>query len=194
MRNLRNWCSPRPGSAPPPTGRLPGYCRGRSNPSAEGPRLAQSPGRARFADGVPRHRLGLLELGLVYGGACPPSAEGPPTGGIAATKGANWVTSWRLAPVRMAAKGIPLAPMRSGWRLLPGLRRSVGLGPVYSPTTNRSEGPTIHHGSGPINLAGCSQFGSSKIMNPLPNPPSAEGPITKTTQAGHDRAAPHLLG
>ena len=31
-------------------------------------------------------------------------------------------------------------------------------------------------------------------MKPLPNPPSVEGSITKSTPAGHARAAPHLLG
>ena len=33
----------------------------------------------------------------------------PRTGGTASTSGSNWVTSWRLAPVRIAARGVPLA-------------------------------------------------------------------------------------
>lgn len=182
----------RPASAPPPTDGPPAHCCGQSNVA---PGLAQSPWSATSADGVPIHRLGLLGLSLVYGGAGHPSAEGPPTGGIATTRGSNWVTSWRLALVRMAAKGIPRASVIT-WCLLPGLRRCVGLGPV-SPLTNRSDGPAIHHPSaegGQINLVSCPQFGQQKRMKPLPNLPSAEGPITETAPAGHARAALHLVG
>ena len=32
----------------------------------------------------------------------------PRTGGTPSTKGSSWVTSWRLAPVRVAASGTPL--------------------------------------------------------------------------------------
>ena len=59
----------------------PAYCRERSNPSPEGPGLAQSPGSATSANGVPSHRLGLLELGLVSGVgvlAGPEREEWPP--------------------------------------------------------------------------------------------------------------------
>ncbi len=35
----------------------------------------------------------------------------PRTGGTASTRGSNCVTSWRLAPVRIADSGVPLAPV-----------------------------------------------------------------------------------
>ena len=133
--------------------------------------------------------IGSVTLNPVWSAARP--APLPPTGGIAATKGSNWVTSWRLASVRMAAKGSPLASVIR-WCLLPGLRRSVGLGPVFPPTANRSDGPAIQQGSRPINLVSRSQFGQQKFMKPLPNPSFL--PVAKPTPAGHARAASHLQG
>lgn len=52
--------------------------------------------------------------------------------GIARTRGSNWVTSWRLALVRMTESGIPCASVRR-WCFEPGRRRSVGFGPVLFP-------------------------------------------------------------
>ena len=49
---------------------------------------------------------------------------------MAATNGSNWVTSLRLAPVRMTASGMPWASVMR-WCLEPGRARSVGFGPVF---------------------------------------------------------------
>ena len=48
---------------------------------------------------------------------------------VASSSAANFFMSWRLAPVRTTATGMPLASVRR-WRLVPGLPRSVGLRPV----------------------------------------------------------------
>lgn len=56
----------------------------------------------------------------------------PRIGGIASTSGSSWVTSCALAPVSRQASGMPLASVIR-WCLLPSLRRSTGLGPVFSP-------------------------------------------------------------
>jgi hypothetical protein len=52
--------------------------------------------------------------------------------GTASTSGINCVTSLRLPPVRVTARGRPLASTRR-WRLEPDLPRSTGLGPVAAP-------------------------------------------------------------
>jgi hypothetical protein len=56
----------------------------------------------------------------------------PRTAGIASTSGSSCVTSWRLAPVSLAASGTPLASVAK-WCLEPFFLRSTGLGPVFSP-------------------------------------------------------------
>ena len=56
----------------------------------------------------------------------------PRIGGIVSSRGSNWVTSLRLPPVKMTAKGRPVASV-IGWCLLPSRPRSTGLGPVRSP-------------------------------------------------------------
>ena len=56
----------------------------------------------------------------------------PRTGGIASTNGSDCVTSWAFAEVTVAANGVP-RPSTITWCLLPFLRRSTGLGPVFSP-------------------------------------------------------------
>ena len=53
----------------------------------------------------------------------------PAREGIASTNSNSWVTSGRLAPVRIVASGMPFASVIR-WCFDPALRRSVGLGPV----------------------------------------------------------------
>ena len=48
---------------------------------------------------------------------------------VPSSNAANWVMSWRFAPVITRAMGMPFASV-SRWRLVPGLPRSVGLRPV----------------------------------------------------------------
>src|SRR4029450_8233467 len=56
----------------------------------------------------------------------------PRIGGIASTRGGSCVASCALAPVTRQASGVPLASVIK-LCLLPSLRRSTGLGPVFSP-------------------------------------------------------------
>lgn len=69
-----------------------------------------------------------------------PCGGGVPTrpriGGIASSNATSWVTSLRLPPVRITARGVPAAAViRRG--LEPGRPRSTGLGPVGSPVSAR---------------------------------------------------------
>jgi hypothetical protein len=59
----------------------------------------------------------------------PPS---PCNGGIESTSGKACCESLRLAAVNWIASGMP-CPSQIRWRLLPGLARSVGFGPVCAP-------------------------------------------------------------
>ena len=56
----------------------------------------------------------------------------PATAGSSLKSGANSLTSWMLAAVTLEASGMPW-PSVITWCLLPGLARSTGLGPVFSP-------------------------------------------------------------
>ena len=55
----------------------------------------------------------------------------PSIGGVLSTWGSSWVTSWRLPPVGVTARGMPPASVMT-WCFEPGLRRSTGLGPVWA--------------------------------------------------------------
>jgi hypothetical protein len=57
-----------------------------------------------------------------------------------------------LAPDSMMAKGTPWQSV-SRWRLVPGLLRSVGLGPMAEPPFCRY-GCTVHAGPLPVELIG----------------------------------------
>lgn len=56
----------------------------------------------------------------------------PATVGMASSSASKGTLSWTLAPVRMKASGIPRRSVIR-WRLVPGLPRSVGFGPVAAP-------------------------------------------------------------
>ena len=56
----------------------------------------------------------------------------PRIAGMASMSGMSWVTSWRLPPVRVTARGTPPASLIR-WCLLPGRPRSTGLGPTLAP-------------------------------------------------------------
>src|SRR5690606_3076359 len=51
---------------------------------------------------------------------------------MASATSVSAMLSWRLAPVRTTARGMPVRSTMM-WRLVPGLPRSVGFGPVASP-------------------------------------------------------------
>jgi hypothetical protein len=44
-----------------------------------------------------------------------------------------------------------------------------GIGPRFFPTADHPETPTIHHGAGPIDLAGGVERGQEHRMHPLPD-------------------------
>ena len=54
----------------------------------------------------------------------------PPMGGMASTNACNCMTSWRLAPVRITASGMPCASVMR-WCFEPGRAQSVGFAPVF---------------------------------------------------------------
>lgn len=56
----------------------------------------------------------------------------PPIGAMASISGTRWVTSFRFAPVGIAAIGVPLASMAMGC-FGRGRARPVGFGPVFRP-------------------------------------------------------------
>src|SRR5512142_3379161 len=71
---------------------------------------------------VPLHGVGLLPRVAYLAGHRRDLVE----------QGASWVMSLTLAAVTELASGMPLASV-TRWCLLPGLPRSTGLGPVFSP-------------------------------------------------------------
>ena len=118
----------------------------------------------------------------------------PRIGGMASTRGRSWVTSLRLAPVRMTARGMPCASVIR-WCLEPGRARSVGLGPVFDPHpqhewrknrrcngTNRScrpcaSGPTAPHAACPRHLPLARRAGAASNSCPSRSPfPGAASP------------------
>ena len=76
--------------------------------------------------------------------------------GMASTSACSWVTSWRLAPVRITASGMPCASVMR-WCFEPGRARSVGLGPVFDPHqprgSRRSRRPRATSLCGPLRVA-----------------------------------------
>jgi hypothetical protein len=65
-------------------------------------------------------------------GRCRGLPRAPCSAGIASTNAKASCESFRFAPVRRIASGIP-RPSQIRWRLLPRFARSVGFGPVWSP-------------------------------------------------------------
>ena len=98
--------------------------------------------------------------------------------------------SFRFAAVRIAARGIPLASVMR-WCLLPSLRLSTGLGPVFPPATNRANRSAVNDRPGPVDLVRGAQPGKQRGMQLLPH--ACLLPIPQTSPACHARTASHLL-
>lgn len=83
------------------------------------------------------HRLSMVlgvvcRVGLDRSGRWRGRPRLPLMGGMWSIKGISSFTSFTLAADKMATRGMPFLSVAI-WCLLPGLRRSVGLGPVLGP-------------------------------------------------------------
>jgi hypothetical protein len=116
--------------------------------------------------------------------------EGVRTGGMSSTTAASMVTSATLAAVTAAVRGSPL-PSQTRWSLLPGLPRSTGFAPTWSPHAwpARSSCPRSPATSptGPPSPAG-----RGPEVEAVEHP--SLGPLGQPTPAGRRRAAAKLAG
>ncbi len=118
-----------------------------------------SDGLTRRNGGLPRSQLllarSLCHKALVLKPAC--SLSGlrrgrprlPPTCGTASSSSSNGTLSWTLAPVKANASGMPRRSVIR-WRLVPGLPRSVGFGPVAAPLFWRRWKGTLNRRHAPL--------------------------------------------
>ena len=117
------------------------------------------------------------------------------TGGIASRVGASIRLSCRLAPLRARPSGVPRASV-TAWRLLPGLPRSVGFGPVsarpFSPARwrFRRHAGAVQRGAAPADLPRPVQ---ALQQHPVQGRPDARRlPVAQPAPARHPRAAARL--
>ncbi len=75
----------------------------------------------------------VAAVGVELAGRCSGLPAAPRIGGMASSGGISWVTSLRWPPVSVPASGVPWASVIR-WCSEPSLRRSTGLGPVWSPS------------------------------------------------------------
>ncbi len=75
----------------------------------------------------------VAAVGVELAGRCGGLPTAPRIGGMASSGGISWVTSLRWPPVSVPASGVPWASVIR-WCSEPSLRRSTGLGPVWSPS------------------------------------------------------------
>ena len=99
--------------------------------------------------------------------------------------------SCRFAPVRIAARGMPLASVMR-WCLLPSLRLSTGLGPVFPPATDRANRCAVNDRPRPVDPVRGAQLGKQRGVQLLPH--ACLLPISKTSPTCHARTTSHLLG
>ena len=93
----------------------------------------------------------------------------PAIGGIAPTKGNRCVTSLRLAPVRIAASGMPFTSVMT-WCFEPFFPRSVRLGPTFAPPQNRPHGGAVHDRPREVDLVGPAQPCQQGVVDLFPHP------------------------
>ena len=90
------------------------------------------------------------------------------TPGTASSVGASAMLSWRFAPVTVRASGVPRASV-TAWRLVPGLPRPVGLGPVAAPPFWRQwTGCRATPGPNPTRLPGAGVRAAHGAAAPTP--------------------------
>ena len=97
--------------------------------------LARDPDRdATPGQGLAATWDGIGRVGMQLGRALPGSASrsSDRLDGTASSSSANTMLSWRFAPVSRVARGMPWRTAIT-CRLVPGLPRSVGFGPTWSP-------------------------------------------------------------
>ncbi len=114
----------------------------------------------------------------------------PASGGIACTRGSNWMTSLRLAWARMTESGMPCASLRM-WCFEPGRRRSVGFGPVFFqlPGADRR---TVGYRSGKVDSLCPAKLRQQYLVQPIPHLGSL--PRLQPSPTGAPGTAAHFLG
>ncbi len=120
----------------------------------------------------------------------PGFSRGPMMGGMASTSESNWVASWALAAERRIASGIPLRSTTT-WYLVPGLPRSVGLGPVCSPPFG-AHADAIEARSAPVDGRLVAEPVQQRLVQLLPDPSLL--PVAQPSPAGGAAAATQFLG
>lgn len=104
-------------------------------------------------------------------------------GGMASISGINCVTSLRCPPVSVIASGVPCVSVIR-WCLEPGLRRSTGLGPGWSPC-ERAQVRGVHQRGREVQQARRAKLGEQQLVQLLPDPglvPLGQPPPTGSTR------------
>ena len=109
----------------------------------------------------------------------------PLIGAIASIRGISCVTSLRLAPVKIATIGVPLASV-ARWCLEPGRARSVGFGPVFRPPqpleSTRSRRPHVRSRSG---LPRVVWSAATRAMHPTRQPLASPAAVASNSRPSH---------
>jgi hypothetical protein len=100
------------------------------------------------------------------------------------------IESWVLAADRPTARGMPRRST-SRWYLLPGLPRSVGLGPVSSPPLG-AHAHAVQAGPRPVKLALPAELVEQQVVELLPD--TGALPVTQAPPAGDRAATAELAG
>jgi hypothetical protein len=94
-------------------------------------------------------------------------------------------TSLTFAAVVIADSGTPL-PSTTMWSLLPGLARSVGLGPVFSPRSDGPEAGGVGRGARAVDPAGGVEPVEQQGVELVPD--AGALPVAQAAPAGHSAA------
>jgi hypothetical protein len=116
----------------------------------------------------------------------------PPAGvrtlGMSSSSASNTAASGVLAAVTSSDSGMP-PPSFARWSLEPGLARSTGFAPVWSPPC-RPQAEGIHTHPRPVQPAGHAELVQQQLLQPLEHP--SPSPLTEASPAGRHAAAAEL--
>ena len=141
-------------------------------PRLDMPRSQPTPNRRRVVAAIPEHTVWPLSR----------STAGAAQRGNRIHQREGFL---RVVPIRSseAHRKRHARPSQIRWRLLPRLARSVGFGPVWSPTMHSADGTTVHDRSRPINLIVSSQPIQQREVNEIPYARSLT--IAQAAPTGH---------
>jgi hypothetical protein len=111
--------------------------------------------------------------------------------GRSSTIACSMVTSGRLAAVTAAVSGSP-RPSQTSWILDPGLPRSTGFAPTWSPPTFGAHAGRVHAGARPVQPALLAEPVEDLQVQLLEH--ARLGPFGKATPSGRRRAAAQFFG